>query len=495
MIASAYKMALKARKPLVTAMVRFQSPVFASVIAKSGVDAITVDDEHYPFTAEDIRNIVTAIHAEKVTCLVRTGKKRPDAIYRILDMGADGVIIPNVETADEARMVVDAVKYPPMGKRGCCPITRGASFGIGQDPVSYYNRKNEETIVGIMIESKKGYENLDEIMAVPGIDFFSIGPSDFSGSFGKPGQAATDPEIKTAMNDAYGRIIAKGYSVSGLSYTPEAAEANLAFGKNILNIGSDLQILAKEWKNHVEGAKAELRKVGYEYTSENFTGRIRSKKPSLLPYLRIADPAGAELAVLSGCDLLVLDDEHFPFTDDDIVNIVNAIHSRGGKALVRVHDKSRNFIMKMINLGADGIMAPQVRDYDEALYIASSIKEKDGFRPITGIMVETKSAAEDIDRILTIPEVDYISVGPSDISASYGKPGQYDDPEIKAVMNMLWSKISSSHVALAGQCYNDEKIAPAIADGKTMLNIGSDLQYLIWGTCSLVEKVRKVING
>ena len=70
-----------------------------------------------------------------------------------------------------------------------------------------------------------------------------------------------------------------------------------------------------------------------------------------------------------------------------------------------------------------------------------------------------------------------------------------NDPEIKAVMNMLWSKISASHVALAGQCYNDEKIAPAIADGKTMLNIGSDLQYLIWGTCSLVEKVRKFING
>ncbi|MGN0906694.1 MAG: aldolase/citrate lyase family protein [Bullifex sp.] len=495
MIASEYRRALKERKPLVSAMVRFQSPVYASVLAKAGADAITIDDEHYPFTSEDIRNIVTAVHAEKASCIVRTGKKRPDAIYRILDMGADGILIPNVETAEEAGMVVDAVRYPPLGKRGCCPITRGAAFGIGQDPVSYYERKNEETVVGLMIESKKGYENLDEIMAVPGIDFFAIGPSDFSGSFGKPGQAATDPEIRAAMSDAYRRMILKGYSVSGLSYTPEAAEANLAFGKNILNIGSDLQILSREWKSHVEGAKAELLKLGYEYSSHDFASRVRSRKPCLLPYLRIADPAGAELAVLSGADVLVLDDEHFPFTDDDIVAITDAIHFRGGKALVRVHDKSRSFIRKMINLGADGIMAPQVMDYEEALYITESVEVKDGERPITGIMVETKSAAEDIDRILTIPEVDYISVGPSDISASYGKPGRYDDPEIKAVMNMLWDKISASHVALAGQCYSDEKIAPAIADGKTMLNIGSDLQFLIWGSCSLIEKVRKVING
>lgn len=517
------KRKLKERKTIIYGMVRFQNPVFASILAKAGAESITIDNEHYPFTEDDIKNICRAVHAEGSVCLVRLGTKSLDAIYRVMDMGVDGVIIPNVETAEEARMVVDAVKYPPAGRRGCCPITLGADYGIGKSVLEYYPQANEHSIVGLMIESKKGYANLDSILDVSGIDFFSIGPSDFSGSFGKPGQAATDPEIKAAMTDAYRRIIKAGYSVSGLSYTPEQAEENLKFGKNILNIGSDLQILCREFTKHVKGAENVVGKPLAEMTKGcSLRDMLRKKEPVLLPYIRIADPASVELAALCGVKAMVLDDEHFPFDDRQLVSMIRAAHCRGASCLVRVHDKKKSSIGRILDMGADGIVAPQVGSYKEALSIveaakyaplgkrglcpiapgadfgyghcASEYAEEANKRIVVGIMVETKGAVDDLDKILSIEGLDYVSVGPSDISASYGLPGQYDHPVVKKVMEETWNKVRKSCVALSGQCYSNDKIAPAVEAGKTVLNIGSDLQYLTWGVNGLLASIHEKIK-
>ena len=516
------KQKLKERKTIVSGMVRFQNPVFASILAKAGAESITIDNEHYPFTEDDIKNICRAVHAENSVCLVRLGTKSLDAIYRVMDMGVDGVIIPNVETAEEARMVVDAVKYPPVGRRGCCPITLGADYGIGKSVLEYYPYANDNTIVGLMIESKKGYANLDEILGVSGIDFFAIGPSDFSGSFGKPGQAATDPEIKAAMTDAYRRIINAGYSVSGLSYTPQQAEDNLKFGKNILNIGSDLQILCREFQSHVKGAEAALGKPQDMCDYHDLREMLVQKKPVLLPYIRVADPSSVELAALCGVKAMVLDDEHFTFDDRQLVSMIKAAHCRGAACLVRVHDKSKPAIGRILDMGADGIVAPQVESYEEALEIvraakyspmgnrgfcsiapgadfgyghsASEYAEEANKRSVVGIMVETKGAVDDLDKILSIEGLDYVSVGPSDISASYGLPGQYDHPVVKNVMEETWNKVRKSCVALSGQCYSNDKIAPAVEAGKTVLNIGSDLQYLTWGVNGLLASIHEKIK-
>ena len=173
---SPIKEKIKTRKPVVTSMIRLPNPALAVIMAKAGVESITIDNEHYPFTDEDITDICRAVHKEGVCCMIRVGDKNLNTIYRVMDMGLDGVLLPNVETAEEARMIVDAVKYPPMGRRGCCPITRGADYGINNPQSEYYANINQMTIVGMMIESKKGYENLDAILAVEGIDYFAIGP-------------------------------------------------------------------------------------------------------------------------------------------------------------------------------------------------------------------------------------------------------------------------------------------------------------------------------
>jgi 2-keto-3-deoxy-L-rhamnonate aldolase RhmA len=173
-------------------------------------------------------------------------------------------------------------------------------------------------------------------------------------------------------------------------------------------------------------------------------------------------------------------------------------------------------------MGADGIVAPQVGSYEEVLSVVKAAKygpvgnrglcpitagadygfghsaqeyaEEANKRTIVGIMVETKGAVEDIDRILSIPELDYISVGPSDVSASYGLPGQYDHPVVKQAMETVWSKTRKSHVALAGQCYTKDKIAPVINGGKSLLNIGSDVQFMIWGFSDLVNETKAIMG-
>ncbi|MBO4424720.1 MAG: hypothetical protein J5768_04315 [Spirochaetales bacterium] len=519
---STVKQKLKERKPLITSAIRLPNPALATIMAKAGVESILIDNEHFPFTDADITDICRAVHAEGACCMIRVGQKNLNYIYRVMDMGVDGVLLPNVETAEEAQLIVDAVKYPPVGQRGCCPITRGADYGVNLDVREYYQKINDSTIVAMMIESKKGYENLDAIMAVKGIDYLCIGPSDFSGSYGRPGQAATDPEIKAAMADAYSRMVKAGYSVSGLAYTPEQARKILADGRNVLNIGSDVQMLSKQFAAHLADVNAVMDELGIRRTDRPVEEKIRSKEPLAMPYLRIADPACFEIAALSGIELMVIDDEHYPFTDSQIINIIRAVHGCGSKCLVRVHDKSKAFIGRVLDMGADGIVAPQVGSYEEVLSVVKAAKygpvgnrglcpitagadygfghsaqeyaQEANKRTIVGIMVETKGAVEDIDRILSIPELDYISVGPSDVSASYGLPGQYDHPVVKQAMETVWSKARASHVAIAGQCYTKDKIAPVINGGKSLLNIGSDVQYMIWGFTEKVKETRAVIE-
>ena len=468
----------------------------------------------------NIARVVKGLGAE---CIVRLGQKNLEAIYRVLDMGVDGVLLPNVGTPEEAQMIVDAVKYPPEGRRGCCPITRAANYGVNTDVLSYYKEMNKTTTVGLMIESKKGYENLDKLMKVKGIDFFTIGPSDFSGSFGKPGQASTDPEIKAAMNDTWDRLLKHGFNIGSLAYTPEQAATAVKAGKTFLNVGSDLQMLTKQIKQHVDGARKAFEARGYKGSDKSATEKLRSGEPVIAQFIRIAEPTIAEIMALSGVDFVLVDDEHYPFTDRDIINIVRVVHARGGKVIVRPHDKSKAAIGRIMDMGADGIMAAQVQSAEEARKIVSYVKYSPmgvrGFCPISagaafgfgstpdmytvkankesvvGIMIETKAAVEDLDAILSVPGIDYITVGPSDLSASYGIPGQYDNPELKAVMENVFAKVKKAGIPLMGFAYDNQAGEKCLDDGKNVLLTGSDVQYMVWGWTDLIAKIKNTIKG
>ena len=224
------------------AMLRLPEPAIAEIIAMSGVDFITIDGEHFGFNEETLLNLIRAINLHGVECMLRVPELNPSYISKVMDFGLAGVLVPHIETYDEAMAVVNAVKFGPVGDRGFCPISRANHWGMTMAPDEYAAFANENTVIGLMVETKKGIENLDEILTIPEIDTISFGPSDLSNSYGYPGQTK-HPVVVEAIRQAQEKIMASGKSLCTLAYTPEAAKEALDRGIHHLHLGSDLQIL------------------------------------------------------------------------------------------------------------------------------------------------------------------------------------------------------------------------------------------------------------
>ena len=131
-----------------------------------------------------------------------------------------GVQVPHVNTAEDARAVVAAVKYHPLGTRGLAAGTRPANYGIGLTAAEYVEQVNRETLVCVQLEEAEALRNIDAILEVEGIDVFFVGPSDLSQSMGYPGRTDT-PEVQAAIREAFATIVAAG-KVPGSAGSNEA---------------------------------------------------------------------------------------------------------------------------------------------------------------------------------------------------------------------------------------------------------------------------------
>lgn len=157
----------------------------AEIMAKSGFDWLVVDLEHSAITLEQAQQLIQVIELRGVVPLVRVGENDPNLIKRVMDMGACGVIVPMVNSEDDAVKAVSAVKYPPLGTRG---VGLARAQGYGMEFEKYKNWVNKQSIVIVQIEHIKAVENLKEILSVDGVDGFIVGPYDLSGSLGRPGE-------------------------------------------------------------------------------------------------------------------------------------------------------------------------------------------------------------------------------------------------------------------------------------------------------------------
>jgi 4-hydroxy-2-oxoheptanedioate aldolase len=158
------------------------------IIGLLGYDWILIDCEHSPMSLESAQHLVMAAQLRGVTPLVRVHQNLPEIILRYMDIGALGIMVPNLNSADDARRAVESVKYPPLGERGLAGV-RAADYGVTAPLGEYVKVANAETIVMGLIENKEGVKNIDEILAVEGLDGINIGPNDLSKSLGVPGQA------------------------------------------------------------------------------------------------------------------------------------------------------------------------------------------------------------------------------------------------------------------------------------------------------------------
>lgn len=175
-----------------------RSPEVIPVLSKAGWDFVVVDNEHCPFDSETLAELFLVASYEPMTLLVRVPDKLYHQLAQPLDFGAGGLVVPRVETAEEASTIVQSTKYFPLGQRGASMTSIESRFP-DYDTMEYLKWANQETLVVIQIESEAGVENAEEILSFEGIDAVMIGPFDLSQSMGIPGQM-DNPRLKDACH-------------------------------------------------------------------------------------------------------------------------------------------------------------------------------------------------------------------------------------------------------------------------------------------------------
>jgi 4-hydroxy-2-oxoheptanedioate aldolase len=207
---------LRGNRALLGMFVGFPSPSLVEMCGHAGVDFVIVDNEHGPAGIESTEHMLRAARASGVIPVVRTLEAD---ILKVLDIGASAIQVPQVNSAEQARRIVAAAKYPPVGSRGAAFSTRAAGYGFfgGERHVA---DSNTGTAVIVMTETRTAIEHLDEILSVPGIDAVFFGPNDLSFSFGYPGQM-THPEVVGAIENGISRALAHGVAPGVLALNAE----------------------------------------------------------------------------------------------------------------------------------------------------------------------------------------------------------------------------------------------------------------------------------
>jgi 4-hydroxy-2-oxoheptanedioate aldolase len=217
------------------------SNIAAELVSYSGFDWLLLDTEHSPNEVPDILSQLQASARGSAHSIVRPAWNDPVLIKRYLDIGAQTLLLPYVQKADEARQAVEATRYPPHGIRGVTGSGRAAKFGRVKD---YLTKANDEICVLVQVETREALAEIDRIAAVPGVDGVFIGPSDLSASFGQIGNPA-HPAVQNAIEDAGKRIRAAGKGAGILTGNEDEARRYIGWGYNFVAVGTDLVLLAR----------------------------------------------------------------------------------------------------------------------------------------------------------------------------------------------------------------------------------------------------------
>lgn len=238
---NAFKEALAAGKTQIGLWCTLSHHYALEAVASAGFDWLLLDCEHSPNDLESLLPQLQAAAAYPSHAVVRVPWNDPVNIKRVLDIGAQSLLIPMVDTAEQARAAVAATRYPPSGIRGVAGTTRATRFGRVKD---YAKRAHEALCVLVQVESVQALQNLDEILAVEGVDGVFIGPSDLHASFGHLGQSH-HPDVWPKIEDAVVRIRRAGKAPGFLTPTEADARRVLEIGGQFVAVGSDLGLLAR----------------------------------------------------------------------------------------------------------------------------------------------------------------------------------------------------------------------------------------------------------
>jgi 4-hydroxy-2-oxoheptanedioate aldolase len=217
------------------------SSIAAEIVSDSGFDWLLLDTEHSPNELPDLLAALQAVAAGSGTPIVRPAWNDTVLIKRVLDIGAQTVLLPYVQNVEEAKRAVAATRYPPHGIRGVTGSGRAARYGRVTD---YLKKAGDEICVLVQVETRTALDQLEAIAAVPGVDGVFIGPSDLAASLGHIGNPA-HPEVQAALEDAVRRLKAVGKPAGILTVNDEEAKRYIGWGYLFVAVGVDVGLLSR----------------------------------------------------------------------------------------------------------------------------------------------------------------------------------------------------------------------------------------------------------
>jgi 4-hydroxy-2-oxoheptanedioate aldolase len=215
--------------------------IAAEIVSDSGFDWILFDTEHSP---NEIPGLVSQLQAAvrgTANAIVRPAWNDAVLIKRVLDIGAQSILVPYVQDAEEARRAVASVRYPPTGMRGVAAASRASRYGRVTD---YLKTADGEICLLVQVETRAALDRLEVIAEVEGVDGVFIGPSDLSASFGHIGNPQ-HPEVQKALEDSVKRLKAVGKPAGILTLSEEEARRYIGWGYTFVAVGSDVGLLTR----------------------------------------------------------------------------------------------------------------------------------------------------------------------------------------------------------------------------------------------------------
>ena len=226
-----------------TMISEIRNPNLVYMLAQCGFDFFIIDNEHGAYSPETISNMIAAARGAGISIVVRIPEIRREAIMKPLDSGAAGLLVPMVNTADQAKEIMTYAKYPPMGERGVALSRAHSSYGR-PNAAEYLNQANQTTFIAVQAESPQAIENLESIASTPGVDAIFVGPADLSVGMGIPGQITHPKEV-----EAIEKVLAicqKHDVVPGIHMSKRETLKNwIRRGMRFVTFSSDVDLLAR----------------------------------------------------------------------------------------------------------------------------------------------------------------------------------------------------------------------------------------------------------
>lgn len=236
-----FKNALLHKQPQIGLWLSMATPYLAEAAATTGYDWLLIDGEHAPNDVQSTLAALQAVSAYPAQPVVRVVEGQTATIKQMLDIGAHTLLVPMVDTAEQARAIVAATQYPPQGIRGVgSAVGRASQWSLRRD---YLDIANDEVCLLVQVETLTALHNLSEICAVDGVHGIFIGPADLAASMGHRGNPG-HPEVQAAIESAMATIIASGKAAGTLTSDPKLAKRYLELGCTFVAVGVDILMFA-----------------------------------------------------------------------------------------------------------------------------------------------------------------------------------------------------------------------------------------------------------